>query len=214
MDFGVFKVINLNFEDSLKFQKNKITGVILAGGKNRRFGSEKALAKINSKRLIDRIITAMSDVFEENIIIANKANLYKEFNLKIYPDILEGKGPLMGVYTALHHSSSDIFVTACDMPLVSTNVIRKIIASFEGYDVVIPKHNGKLHFLHAVYSLRCFDILKKKLDRGFLGLKDIVEELNCNIVEEFKFDDDHLSPFFNMNTPDDFSLVKDHINDL
>ncbi|MDP7556031.1 MAG: NTP transferase domain-containing protein, partial [Nitrospinota bacterium] len=80
----------------MKFQKNKITGVILAGGKNRRFGSQKSLAKINGKRLIDRIIAAMSDVFEENIIITNNEDLYKEFNLKTYPDILAGKGPLMG----------------------------------------------------------------------------------------------------------------------
>ncbi len=198
----------------MKFQKNKITGVILAGGKNRRFGSEKALAKINGKRVIDRIIAAMSDVFEENIIITNNEDLYKEFNLKTYPDILAGKGPLMGVYTALHYSSKDIFVTACDMPFASTSVIRKIIDNLEGYDAVIPKHRGKLHFLHAAYSLKCFDIFKKKLAGGFLGLKDIVEELNCNIIEGFKFEDDHLSPFFNMNTPDDFSLVKDHSKDL
>ena len=198
----------------MKFQKNKINGVILAGGKNRRFGSEKALAKINGKRIIDRIITAMSEVFEENIIITNNEDLYKEFNLKTYPDILEGKGPLMGVYTALHHSSTDIFVIACDMPFVSASVIRKIIDSLKGYDAAIPKYNGKLHFLHAVYSLRCFDIFKKKLDGGFLRLKDVVEDLNCNIIEEFKFEQDHLSPFFNMNTPDDFTLVKDHLNDL
>ena len=198
----------------MKFQKNKIIGVILAGGKNRRFGSEKALAKINGKRVIDRIIAAMSDVFKENIIITNNEDLYKEFNLKTYPDILAGKGPLMGVYTALHYSSKDIFVTACDMPFASTRVIRKIIDNLEGYDAVISKHRGKLHFLHAAYSLKCFDTYKKKLAGGFLGLKDVVEELNCNIIEGFKFEDDHLSPFFNMNTPDDFFLVKDHSKDL
>jgi len=198
----------------MKPYKHKITGVILAGGKNRRFGSVKALAKIEGKRVIDRIIAEMSNVFEENIIIANDVDLYKEFNLKTYHDIHEGKGPLMGVYTALHHSSNDIFVTACDMPFVNSSVIRRIIDSFKDFDAVIPKHNGKLHFLHAVYSLRCFEILKKKLDGGFLGLKDIVGELNCNVLEEFKFEDDHLSPFFNMNTPDDFFLVKDHSKDL
>ena len=198
----------------MKSHKHNITGVILAGGKNRRFGSKKALAKINGKRIIDRIITTMSDVFEKNIIITNNEDLYKELNLKTYPDILKGKGPLMGIYTALHHSSTDIFVTACDMPFVSTSVIRKIVDSLKDYDAVIPKYNGKLHFLNAVYSLRCTDIFKKKLDGDFLRLKDIVEDLNCNIVEEFKFEDDHLSPFFNMNTPDDFSLVKDHLKDL
>ncbi len=206
--------LEISRQQVMKSHKHNITGVILAGGKNRRFGSKKALAKINGKRIIDRIITTMSDVFEKNIIITNNEDLYKELNLKTYPDILKGKGPLMGIYTALHHSSTDIFVTACDMPFVSTSVIRKIVDSLKDYDAVIPKYNGKLHFLNAVYSLRCTDIFKKKLDGDFLRLKDIVEDLNCNIVEEFKFEDDHLSPFFNMNTPDDFSLVKDHLKDL
>jgi|TARA_B100000315_G_scaffold150307_1_gene139004 molybdopterin-guanine dinucleotide biosynthesis protein A len=198
----------------MKPLKQDMTGVILAGGENRRFGSQKALAKINGKRVIERIITEMKEVFSNNIIIVNDEELYREFNLKTYPDLVKGKGPLVGIYTALHHSSKDIFVTACDMPFVSASVIRKIVDRLKGYDAVIPKHSGKLHFLHAAYSLKCFDILKKKLAGGFLGLKDIVEDLNCNIIEEFKFEDDHLSPFFNMNTPHDFSLVKDHLNDL
>ena len=158
----------------MKPLKQDMTGVILAGGENRRFGSQKALAKINGKRVIERIITEMKEVFSNNIIIVNDEELYREFNLKTYPDLVKGKGPLVGIYTALHHSSKDIFVTACDMPFVSASVIRKIVDRLKGYDAVIPKHSGKLHFLHAAYSLKCFDILKKKLAGGFLGLKDIV----------------------------------------
>ena len=195
----------------MKNQTDKITGVILSGGRNSRFGSEKALVNINGKRIIERIIAEMKEVFSHNIIIANDEELYREFNLKIYPDVVKGKGPLVGIYTALYNASTDIFVTACDMPFVSSIVIRKIIDNLEGYDAVIPKYGGKLHFLHAAYSLRCFEIFKNKIDRDSLRLKDMLKELNCTIIEEFNFDSNHLSPFFNMNTPDDFILAK---NDL
>lgn len=195
----------------MKFHKKKITGVILAGGRNSRFGGEKALAAIDGIRIIDRTIIAMKDVFKENIIIANNEELYKEFHLKIYPDMVKGKGPLMGIYTALHHSSTDIFVTACDMPFVNASVIRKIVDSLDAFDAVIPRYNEKLHFIHAVYALRCRNMIKKKIDAGSLGLKNLVEDLNCNFIEEFKFEDSRLTPFFNMNTPDDFALVKGHL---
>lgn len=195
----------------MRNQKYEITGAILAGGRNSRFGEEKALAKINGTRIIDRILTAMKDVFKKNIIITNNENLYKEFKIKVFPDMIEGKGPLMGIYTALHHSPTDIFVTACDMPFIDASVIRKIVDSLEDYDAVIPKYNGKLQFLHAAYSLRCINAFKERLDGGSLRLKDIVKDLNCKIIEEFKFEENLLSPFFNMNTPDDFALVKDFL---
>ena len=245
----------------MKFKKIEMTGVILAGGKNSRFGEEKALVKIGGLRVIDGIINTMSEVFYENIIISNNEKIYKEFGLKIFPDIQEGKGPVMGLYTALLHSSSDIFVTACDMPFINEGVIRKIVSQLAAFDAVIPKYEGKLHFLHAAYSLRCLNVIKKKLETGTpgnqslrckpstssvqdkrtgykrgdkfhqsnaaspvplltgqaagelnpqCGIKNLVKDLKCNIIEEFKFEDGCLSPFFNMNTPNDFALAKDH----
>lgn len=197
----------------MKSENRKIAGVILAGGRSSRFGSEKALAKIDSVRTIDRIIPVMKKVFNDNIIITNNKKLYKEFKLKLHSDIEVGKGPLMGIYTALYHYSTDIFVTGCDMPFLKEGIVRKIVNSLESFDAAIPKYNGKLHFLHAAYSFRCFNLIKKKLDMGSLGLRNLAEDLNCNIVEDFKTEDDFFSPFFNMNTPDDFALVKNYLRD-
>ncbi len=191
---------------------NNTKGVILAGGRNSRFGSDKALAKINGVRTIDRIIPVMKNVFTEIIIITNNQKLYKEFKLKLFSDIVIGEGPLMGIYTALHYSSKDVFVTGCDMPFLNESVIRKIVRGLEGFDAAVPKCSEKLHYLQAAYSLRCFNLIKKKLHMRILGLKDLVEDLNCNIIEGFKFEADLFSPFFNMNTPDDFALVKDYLN--
>jgi len=195
----------------LKFQKNKITGVILAGGKNSRFGAEKALAKINGIRIIDRIITVMRDVFSENIIIANNEDMYKGLCLNVYPDKVKGRGPLMGIYTALCHTSTDIFVTACDMPFINAGIMKKIVDSLDAYDAVIPRYEGKSHFLHAAYSLRCINSFKKRLDVESLKLKEVTKDLNCNIIEKFEFEDSHLPPFFNMNTRDDFILAKNYL---
>lgn len=196
---------------TMENKKSKITGVILAGGTNSRFGSEKALVKINNIRIIERTLNVMKDIFSENIVISNNEKLYREYEVKIFPDLAEGKGPLMGVYTALYHSSTDVFVTACDMPFIDSGVIKKIVSNIASFDAVIPLYNGKLHFLHAVYSLQCLDTMKKKLDAGiFLGLKGLLKDLNCNILEEFKFEDSFLPPFFNMNTPDDYDIAKNY----
>ena len=51
--------------------KKKITGIILAGGKNSRMGSEKGLLEVEGKKIIERIIQEVKQVLDEIMIISN-----------------------------------------------------------------------------------------------------------------------------------------------
>jgi molybdopterin-guanine dinucleotide biosynthesis protein A len=52
---------------------NRISGVILAGGSNKRFGGiTKANVVIDGETIISRIISTISDLFDEIIIVTNK----------------------------------------------------------------------------------------------------------------------------------------------
>ena len=69
--------------------KNKITGIILAGGKNSRMGSEKGLLEVGGKKIIERIIEELKQVVDEIIILSN-GNSYNHFSYKVYNDIITG----------------------------------------------------------------------------------------------------------------------------
>lgn len=58
-----------------------VSGVILAGGKSRRYGKNKALVKINDIPLIERVIRVMRSVFQHLIIITNAPDEYAYCNI-------------------------------------------------------------------------------------------------------------------------------------
>ena len=51
--------------------ENNVLPVILAGGKSRRFGADKAVAKLGEKSLIDYTINKLEPKFAEILIINN-----------------------------------------------------------------------------------------------------------------------------------------------
>jgi len=59
--------------------ENNILGVVLAGGKSQRFGSDKASIKLGDKSLIEHTISKIENNFREVLIISNdKKNLTKK----------------------------------------------------------------------------------------------------------------------------------------
>ena len=51
--------------------ENNILPIILAGGKSRRFGADKAFAKLGHKSLIDYTIDKLETKFSEILVITN-----------------------------------------------------------------------------------------------------------------------------------------------
>jgi molybdopterin-guanine dinucleotide biosynthesis protein A len=80
--------------------KKDMTGIILAGGKNSRMGTNKAFLEINGIRLIDNILAIYKKIFSEIIIVTNDPLSYTEFSeTVIVTDIYKEKGALGGIYT-------------------------------------------------------------------------------------------------------------------
>ena len=77
-----------------------ILGVVLAGGKSTRFGSDKALALLNGQTLLARAIEALG-CFTDDVVVVGRA----EAAVKCIPDWpIPGLGPLGGIAAALRHA--------------------------------------------------------------------------------------------------------------
>ena len=110
-----------------------ISGVILAGGENRRFnGLPKSKIVIDGKTIIARILDTINEIFDEIIIVTNSPEEYKEYsNCKIVSDHFLKAGPLGGIHAALKGTSNEaIFVFAGDMPLLDKKLIISQINYF------------------------------------------------------------------------------------
>ena len=125
-------------------QKNDLikyaSGIILAGGKNSRMGTNKAFLEIDGNRLIDKIMDIYRRLFNEIIIVTNDPVSYIEFSdASIVTDIYKNKGPLGGIFTGLFYAKNPgIFVSACDLPYLNPDFILYLARPAENHDVVVP----------------------------------------------------------------------------
>ena len=62
-------------------EKKHITGIILAGGKSSRMGTDKALFVLNGSTFLDHIIRALEPLVDDILIISNDER-HSTYNLK------------------------------------------------------------------------------------------------------------------------------------
>jgi molybdopterin-guanine dinucleotide biosynthesis protein A len=187
-----------------------MNAVILAGGKSSRMGSSKAFLKIKGKTFIEVQIELLRKMFNDIAISVNTPLEYEYLNLPIFKDIYPGKGPLGGIYTSLVNSnSSHTFMLACDMPFVRLELIKYLKDLTKEYDVVIPKSEKGLEPLHAFYSKKCIDPIKRELDANNLRMISFFPHVNVKIVElnELTLLDGVKDSIKNLNTMDDYESI-------
>lgn len=184
----------------------EVAGVILAGGKNSRMGRNKAFLNVNGSRIIDNTIFIYKGIFEEVIIVTNTPEDYIFPGVLTVRDCIQGGGAMGGLYTGLLEAGKKYcFVTACDMPFLSSSLIR-YMAAIRGWDIVAPLIMGHYEPLFALYSKDCLGILKNQLAQGGLKIIDIFPKVRLKEItsDEVRMFDDRLLSLININTPEDF----------
>jgi molybdenum cofactor guanylyltransferase len=120
------------------------------------------------------------------------------------PDRYPGEGPLGGILTALHHTSSDWnLIVACDMPEVSAEILRRLMAQAErsGEGIVLPYGaDGRPEPLCAAYHRGVRDALEAAFGRGVRKVTAAMEGL---AVARVDVAETHV--FQNVNTPEDWA---------
>lgn len=190
----------------------KVSGVILAGGKSSRMGVDKSILPISkNKTMISNIVEIFTDIFEEVIVVSNQLNKYEIDNIREASDIYLGAGPLGGIHAGLVTSSNDyIFVVACDMPFIETNLIEYLIEVGKGYDITVPIIANKIEPLFAVYSKNCKSYIEGLLKSNVYKVKELFSLVKVNYVDEQTLNKivDIENVFYNVNTPEDYNNIK------
>jgi molybdopterin-guanine dinucleotide biosynthesis protein A len=173
-------------------------------------GENKAFIKVDGVPIINRIHDLFKELFQEVIIVTNQKGIFKDFDSKIYSDLIPNKGALGGLYTGIFFSSFHYsFCVACDMPFIKKSLVQYLINNIEDEDVIIPRTKDGLQPLHAIYSKKCLDPIKSTIEEGKFKIIDIYDLVKVKIVEEngFLFLDPHRESFINVNTPEELSRL-------
>jgi len=112
-----------------------VAAAVLAGGVGRRFGSDKARARIHGTRLIDRALDATATFAPVWVVAgaperaATLAPLLPD-PARVVPDDVPGAGPIGGIATALRLAGNRwVAVLAVDLPLVDASWWTALMAA-------------------------------------------------------------------------------------
>ena len=188
-----------------------VSAAIMAGGKSRRMGQDKAWLDLGDGRpIVQRVIDVMRDVADEVFLVANDER-FATLSLRVVPDRFPEGGALGGIATGVGAATHDrVLVAACDMPFLRPDVFRLLITRSEGYDVVIPKVGDDLETLHALYAKACLPAMEHALGTGKMRIVSFLGEVRVLELgeDELRRVDPGLASFTNVNTPEELEAVR------
>jgi len=188
-----------------------ITGVILAGGQSSRFGSNKALALLHGKPLIQHVTDTVASIFNDCLLVTNTPRQYDFLNIPMIRDRYQDMGPLAGIQSALRHTGKSwIFVVSCDMPLVTSDLIAFLCSCIHGdYEAVIPWLETGAEPLCGLYNKTGLAKIEQYLKGGKAQVQGILENLAVRKVkeEELLQVTDDLQVFYNVNRAQDLDRL-------
>lgn len=186
------------------------SAIILVGGEAKRAnGQEKYFFRHEGKTFIERQIDSLRKVVDEIILVARDPDQCLRFagipDIRCITDIRRGIGPIGGLHAGTLAAAGDlIFVSACDMPCIRTEVIRYLFGAIGDYDAAIPCWNEEmLEPLHAVYRRSVLlDYLKS---HESFSLRPMIRSIRTRYVpvEKIRAIDPDLSTFTNINRLDE-----------
>lgn len=187
-------------------EKKHITGIILAGGKSSRMGTDKALFLLNGSTFLDHIIRALKPLVDDILIVSNDER-HSKFNLKRVRDTINDSGPISGLHAGLTNSATENnLVLSCDIPLIETSMLELLLQNNEDdIDVIQLAETDRVHPLIALYKKRSAEHIGLALFTGERKLSKALDGLN---IKTLLVSDGRAATLANINTPMDFEKIE------
>ena len=191
--------------------RSAILGVILAGGRSRRFGSDKAFANLGGVSLVRRAARSLDPAAGRVVVVANDVEMHELEGVSVRPDLIRGVGPLGGLHTAVSWAAEEDFrsviVLATDMPFVPPRLLQALAGRLGPGVAVVPESRGPRGFepLCAAYDVACLSAIEAAIERGDRAVVSFFADVDVRYLD-LAVVSSHGDPdaiFFNVNRPED-----------
>ncbi|WP_313803392.1 molybdenum cofactor guanylyltransferase [Sphingobium sp.] len=173
----------------------RLLGAVLAGGRSSRFGSDKALAMLDGRSLLDHAAAALGRHVEAIVVCGRQVDGMIGLADRPAADM----GPLGGLNAALHHAAAQgfdaVLTTGCDVPVYPDGLAEALV----GDGAAILKGQQLAGFWPVGLASELDAHLAEENNRSIHGW---LERIGARIVERPEF----VLP--NINRPEDLERLK------
>lgn len=184
----------------------KIWGLVLAGGKSTRMGSDKALLKQGGETQLSRVVTLL-EAHVDRVFVSTRAEQAGDTERGKFEQIVdryEELGPVAGILSALDsHKDVSWLVLACDLPNIDEATVTYLLENCSAghpvtaYESVI---DGLPEPLCAVYRPESRELMDGFVERGIVCPRKMLINLDTHLLTQ-------PSPgaLHNINAPEDLA---------
>jgi molybdenum cofactor guanylyltransferase len=197
---------------------SSISGYVMAGGKSKRFGQDKARVTLGGEMMLTRVCRLVNEVTGSVSVVADRESRYADSDVWVVEDRWPGDGPLGGIVTALLATAETDggrdwnLIVSCDMPFLTrewlTYLIGRALASKA--QVVLPHSAAGPEPLCACWRTDVAETLRRAFERGVRKVTEGIALLRSEVLDEsaWKRFDSAERLFWNINTAADFEEAR------
>ena len=181
-----------------------VFGLVLAGGKSRRMGHDKALLNRDGQSQL-AFASGVLAACVDRVFVSTRADQKDDAERAQYEQIVDrydGIGPVAGILSALEeHPDVDWLVVACDLPNISEQTIRNLLQHRGGeqpFTAYKSSYDGLPEPLCAVYHSGCTEIVRQFVNDGLSCPRKILIRSETHLLTQ-----PDPRALDNVNTPDD-----------
>jgi len=182
---------------------SRIDGLLVAGGRSRRFGSDKRRARLGAATLAERSLALLRACSDGDVFIAGRGAFDHPVSAIHVADAAINAGPLGGIVAALARSRFGLIVLPCDAPLLSADTLASLVrlGRRKTCTVVVRSPRG-LEPLVAFYPRSALPFLAAALREGNRALHRLLPRLRAVEITATGSREMH-----NVNRPADLDLA-------
>lgn len=186
------------------------SAVILAGGKSKRMGQDKAWLSLGGKPLVARQIELVRNLGAAEIFISGRAEAdYSKLGCPVLTDHFQDAGPLAGIEAALRASSTPLMlVLAVDLARMNPARLQMLLSSCTENCGAVPRLRAGVEPLAAVYPRSALSLATQLLEGQSYAARRFAERcVELKLAGFVDVPDKHSGDFENWNTPPDVSAA-------
>lgn len=147
-----------------------VPAYILAGGRSRRFGSDKARARLDGQPLIRRVADELAPWSSRVTVVARHEGQYADLGLHTIGDREPHRGPLGGLLTAMldarQAGDAWLLLASCDLLEIRSQWIQALLAARNEASEVVAYARSPWQPMPALYRASLHEQAARQLARG------------------------------------------------
>ena len=172
-------------------------------------GRDKAYLEVDGLPLLERT-AALAQAIDLPVLIVGRLQPadWPLDGVQFVEDAQTGRGPLGGLHRALTKAKGPVLLIACDMPRLSTDALRWLLAEGQseraGECGLITTNSAHWEPLFSVYTPLCLALIDERMQQSRLSLHGLIE------AGDFRYSaaPDWLEPLLlNINTPEELQEI-------